>query len=214
MAGADIAARKRAVRDQIWRLLEQEGAAPQGVHGHIPDFAGSDDASAQLARVPAWRAARVVVANPDRAQLQVRARALQEGKRVYMAVPKLAGDKPFFLLDPATLPVSPAQAAKHQVAATIAQTVGPNEIPPVDLFVCGSVAVDRRGARVGKGAGYADTEFGLLTGAGAVAPKTTIVTTVHPLQFVNDDLPEAEHDFRVHLIVIPDAVLDCTPHAL
>jgi 5-formyltetrahydrofolate cyclo-ligase len=33
----------------------------------------------------------------------------------------------------------------------------------VDLVVSGSVAIDRHGARVGKGAGFADLEFALLS---------------------------------------------------
>jgi 5-formyltetrahydrofolate cyclo-ligase len=50
--------------------------------------------------LPVWHAARTVKAVPDKAQLPVRARALTEGKLVYMAVPRLADALPFFLLDP------------------------------------------------------------------------------------------------------------------
>jgi 5-formyltetrahydrofolate cyclo-ligase len=37
-----------------------------------------------------------VKANPDSPQLPVRQRALEDGKTVYMAVPRLAADAPFF----------------------------------------------------------------------------------------------------------------------
>ncbi len=63
---------------------------------------------------------------------------------------------------------------------------------PVDLVVCGSVAVDRRGARLAKGAGYSDIELALLQEAGLIRPQTTIATTVHALQVIDEDLPEAE----------------------
>ncbi|MGH3832557.1 MAG: hypothetical protein ACRDRS_19295 [Pseudonocardiaceae bacterium] len=51
----------------------------------------------------------MIKANPDQAQLPVpvRARALREGKLVYMAVPKLADPLPFFRLDPAKLDGEP-----------------------------------------------------------------------------------------------------------
>jgi len=32
---------------------------------------------------------------------------------------------------------------------------------------------------------------------------------VHPLQVVDDDLPETDHDFRGDLIVTPDEVITC-----
>jgi 5-formyltetrahydrofolate cyclo-ligase len=80
---------------------------------------------------------------------------------------------------------------------------------PVDLIVCGSVAVNRRGVRLGKGAGYSDIEVALLQEAGLIGPETTIVTTVHSLQVVDDELPETDHDFSVDLIVTPDEVIRC-----
>lgn len=43
---------------------------------------------------------------------------------------------------------------------------------PVDLIVCGTVAVNRRGVRVGKGGGYSDLEFALLVEAGLMIDET------------------------------------------
>ncbi len=71
------------------------------------------------------------------------------------------------------------------------------------MVVCGSVVVNRRGQRIGKGGGFSDLEFALLTEAGLIDERTTIVTTVHELQVVDEDLPETRHDFRVDLIVTP-----------
>jgi 5-formyltetrahydrofolate cyclo-ligase len=81
----------------------------------------------------------------------------------------------------------------------------------VDLVVCGSVAVNRNGARIGKGGGFSDIEVALLRDAGLVGPTTVLATTVHPLQVVDEPLPEVEHDFRVHLIVTTDEVITCEP---
>ena len=116
---------------------------------------------------------------PDRAQQPVRERALSDGKLLYMAVPRLAGDLPFYLLDPARLAVPPAVAASREGAARAAQKVGLRQMRPVQLVVCGSVAVNRTGARLGKGAGYSDIEVALLTEVGLIGRSTVIVTTVH-----------------------------------
>ncbi|MBX7266631.1 5-formyltetrahydrofolate cyclo-ligase [Micromonospora sp. Llam7] len=202
---------KQTIRERVWALLEQERAVSLGVHGRIPAFFGAEAAADRLAELPVWRSARVVKAVPDKAQLPVRARALTEGKLVYMAVPKLAEALPFYLLDPVTLTVPPSEAASSKVAATVARKIGVDEMRPVDLIVCGSVAVNRHGVRLGKGAGYSDIEVALLQEAGLIGPSTTIVTTVHSLQVVDDELPETKHDFSVDLIVTPDEVVQCGP---
>jgi 5-formyltetrahydrofolate cyclo-ligase len=81
------------------------------------------------------------------------------------------------------------------------------ELGHVDLVVCGTVAVNRDGVRVGKGGGYSDLELGLLVQAGLVDDATVIATTVHPLQVLDEELPETAHDFRVDLVVTPDEVI-------
>ena len=202
---------KQAAREHIWDLLERAGAAPPGVHGHIPDFVGADQAAERLAELDAWRTATVIKSNPDRAQLPVRIQALHAGKLLYMAVPRLATPKPFYLLDPTTLTAPAETAATGDGAARDSPTVGVEEMRPVDLIVCGSVAVNRHGVRVGKGAGYADIEVALLAEAGLIGPATTIVTTVHQSQLLDDELPEAEHDFSVDVIVTSDEVIMCGP---
>jgi 5-formyltetrahydrofolate cyclo-ligase len=200
---------KQGARERVWSRLEREHAGPPGMYGRIPSFHGAGRAADRLASLPAWHAARVVKAVPDAAQQPVRARALRDGKLLYMAVPRLAEELPFYRLDPAVLPVPPDEAAAREVAARIAPRVGVEEMRPVDLIVCGSVAVNRHGTRLGKGAGYSDIEVALLAEAGLIGPDTTIVTTVHSLQVVEDDLPETEHDFSVDVIVTPDDVITC-----
>lgn len=201
---------KQAVRERIWTLLDERHAVvPLGASGHIPSFDGAVQAARKLAELPEWHAARVVKANPDRAQLPVRVLALEQRKLVYMAVPAMATERPFYELDPAQLPGAVTEAATSQGAAAVAPTVGPDAVQPVDLVVCGTVAVNREGVRLGKGAGYSDIEVALLIEAGLVTERTTIVTTVHPLQVVDERLPEAAHDFRVDYIVTPDEVIRC-----
>ncbi|MCX5238421.1 5-formyltetrahydrofolate cyclo-ligase [Streptomyces prunicolor] len=200
---------KQAVREQVWRRLIDGGGAPADSYGKIPGFYRSEATAEQLAGLDEWREASTIKANPDWAQLPVRVRALKDGKRVYMAVPKMAGVQPFYLLDPEKLTLSPGEAAEKKGAAQVARRVGVDEVQPIDIVVCGSVAVNRSGARIGKGAGYSDLEVALLIEAGLVTEKTVIVAPVHQLQVIDDEIPETEHDFSVDYIVTPSEVIPC-----
>ena len=202
---------KEVVRDQVWRLLEREGAASEGSYGKIPGFSGAESTARRLAEFDLWKRARTIKANPDWAQLPVRVQALKDGKLLYMAVPKMASLQPFFLLDPALLGLPPEQAAEKKGAAQVARRVGVEDMQSIDIVICGSVAVNRSGARVGKGAGYSDLEVALLIEAGLVTDQTVIVAPVHQLQVVDEEIPETGHDFSVDLIVTPDEVIEC-PH--
>lgn len=206
----DIKQAKQALREQVWALLESEGIVKPGVSGYIPAFNGAQQAAERLASLEIWRDARVVKATPDRAQQPVRVLALQAGKLLYMAAPMLASQLPFYLLDPATLTVPASEAGDRAVAARVAAPVDTDDMRQVDLIVCGSVAVNSRGARLGKGAGYSDVEMALLAEASLINERTTIVTTVHDLQVLDEELPEQEHDFRVDLIVTPTRAMTCS----
>ena len=200
---------KQAIRERVWSELEASGRVEPGVRGYIPAFAGASDAAHRLAALPVWERARVLEVVPDRAQFPVRQRALEAGKLLYMAVPKLAEAEPFYLLDPRRLTVEPGRAADREVASRVAPLVAVTGMQPIDLLVCGSVAVNAHGARLGKGAGYSDIEFALLAEAGLIDEQTIIATTVDELQVLDEDLPERDHDFRVDLVVTPRRVIRC-----
>src|ERR1039458_6637510 len=89
VTGDSISRVKQAIRERVWELLEREHVTEPGVRGYIPAFAGAEIAAGLLAGTPAWKAARVIKAVPDRAQQPVRERALRDGKLLYMAVPRL-----------------------------------------------------------------------------------------------------------------------------
>jgi 5-formyltetrahydrofolate cyclo-ligase len=105
--------------------------------------------------------------------------------------------------------MSPWEAAAKEGAAKAGRKVGARELPSVDLVVCGSVAVNRQGVRLGKGGGFSDLEVAFLVEAGVIRPDTVLATTVHPLQVVDEPLPETIHDFRVDLIVTPHEAIWC-----
>ena len=199
--------RKQAIRERIWSMLEDQGAAAfPGARGRIPNFVGASAAADRLGEQDEWLVARTIKSNPDAPQRYVRLRALREGKIVYMAVPRLRQARCFWELDPRRLRDLRA-AASIGGAAKAGRAVDPRDLPHIDLVVAGSVAVSRTGARLGKGGGYSDLEYALCRTVGCIDDRTRIATTVHPLQIVRGALPETEHDFRVDVIVTPERVL-------
>jgi 5-formyltetrahydrofolate cyclo-ligase len=200
---------KSEVRRRAWAALRAAGAARfPGVEGRIPNFVGAERAAEVLAGTREWAAAGAIKANPDAPQFPVRKRALADGKVVYMAVPKLADPRPFWRLDPAELTASPHQAASIKGAARHGVPVGLDEMERIDLVICGSVAVEAGGARLGKGGGYSDLEFAIAVEAGLIGAWTTMATTVHESQLLEDGaIPVTAHDFGVDLIVLADRVV-------
>jgi len=201
---------KQALRERIWALLTRRrlGRFPLPLDDRIPNFAGAEEAAERLAATPEWRRARVLKCNPDAPQRPVRLRALREGKEVYVAVPRLAAARCFLRLDPRRLGAARLTAAATiGGAAALGVAVAPRELPRIDLVVAGSVAVNRRGARVGKGGGYSDLEFALAAELGAVDARTTVATTVHDLQVLAAAIPMTAHDVPVDLIATPTRVL-------
>jgi 5-formyltetrahydrofolate cyclo-ligase len=204
---------KQPIRERVWALLgERRVARFPGARGRIPNFAGAEAAARQLAESPAWRAATAVKCNPDAPQLPVRVLALRQGKRLFMAVPRLRQARCFLELDPRRFAGRERSAASIRGASVYGVPTLPKDMPRIDLIVAGSVAVDRRGARVGKGGGFSDIEFALLTELGLVGAWTTVATTVHPLQIVRAAIPMLAHDIPLDLIATPDGTIACPRH--
>ena len=55
----------------------------------------------------------------------------------------------------------------------------------------------------------AGLEFALLVEAGLIGTDTVVATTVHPLQVLEEPLPETDHDFRLDVIVAGEEVITC-----
>src|SRR5918994_4781863 len=95
---------KDQVRRSVWKAMDREGVSRfPGAEGRIPNFAGAKQAAQRLSGHRLWRRARVVKANPDSPQTHARRIALEEGKIVIMAVPRLRDTHPFRLPDPKKL---------------------------------------------------------------------------------------------------------------
>jgi 5-formyltetrahydrofolate cyclo-ligase len=203
---------KESIRREAWDLLSEKKVTRfPGAEGRIPNFTGAENCARLLAQSPLWRKANVIKINPDSPQRAIRQRALEEGKIIYMAVPRLHRLKPFIELDPKTLEVSPFWASSIKGATKYGQALLLSNIKKIDLIVCGSVAVNQEGARVGKGGGYSDLEYALLREEGKVDAQTPIVTTVHPLQILKTKMPMTDHDIPLNAIITPEKVISLRP---
>jgi 5-formyltetrahydrofolate cyclo-ligase len=201
---------KDQVRRAVWKAMDREGISRfPGAEGRIPNFAGAKLAAEKLAGHRSWRRARVIKANPDSPQTHVRRLALEEGKVLVMAVPRLRDQHPFRLLDPRKLTQKQVrEAATIKGALRHGKVVALEEIPEIDFVLCGSVAVNLSGARVGKGGGWSDLEYGLLIEEQRIDEHTVVATTVHPMQIVREHLKVLAHDLPVDMIATPRAVIE------
>ena len=185
--------------------MQAEGVARfPGARGRIPNFKGAEQCSGPVAELEVWQAARVIKANPDSPQRAIRHLALKQGKTIYMAVPRLRDEKCFVELDPSRLGKNRYAASSIKGAFEFGRQVTVRQMKPVDLILCGSVAVRRDGARIGKGGGYSDLEYAIAIELGLVTHETPIVTTVHPLQIVTARIPLEPHDIPVDFIITPE----------
>jgi 5-formyltetrahydrofolate cyclo-ligase len=203
---------KDKLRTEIWSLLKQQAASVSDPFGHIPNFVGAELAAEKLATLPIWQQAKTIKCNPDSAQISVRMRALEDGKCLYMAVPRLTDERCFVELTAEDLQrqnVSIAESAIARKALACGKLVSFAEMESIDLVIVGCVAAGRSGGRTGKGAGFADVELAMLQQFGLVEIDMPIVTTVHPLQIVEDSrLPMQAHDWALNWIVTAEEVIE------
>ena len=205
---------KWEIRKRIWDMMEEKDIAqyPRPVHHRIPNFVGAELAAARLADLPEFRQAQCIKVNPDTPQRPVRHAVLAQGKTLLTPQPRLRTGF-FSTIRMDTLP-SLVQIDDCTTSKGVAQWGTPvtlNDKYTVDLVIVGSTAVcPETGARVGKGEGFAELEWGILSSQGNLDPATTLViTTVHDEQVVNDIPPNSltKHDVPVDIIVTPTKVI-------
>lgn len=197
---------KSAIRNRIWTHLEKEDIArfPRPVFHRIPNFAGADIAGRRVASLKDFEEAKTVKVNPDAPQRQVRFEVLSHGKTLLMPTPRLRNG--FILLDENVPKDRLRLASSMHGALVLGKKLALDRLPSIDLAVVGSVAVTRDGARIGKGEGYSEMEYGILRELGLVGGSTPIATTVHDSQIV-ESIPLEDHDISVDYVVTPTQTL-------
>jgi 5-formyltetrahydrofolate cyclo-ligase len=199
---------KEEIRQKVRTRLKLAGVARfPGLEARVPNFVGAERAAQLLCELPMWKRAKVIKVNTDAPQLAIRRAALRDNKILYLPIPRLRSERCFIELDPEKLGAKVLRVASIKGAMQLGRLVAPHEMRAIDLVVCGSVAVTRQGARVGRGGGYADLEYALLRTEGKIREYTPILTTVHTLQIIDERLPMRGHDIPVDFVITPDQVI-------
>lgn len=204
----DRGAWKWAIRKRVWDFMEANNIAanPRPVHHRIPNFVKAELTAKQVEQLPEFRAARWVKVNPDSPQKEVRACVLRAGKMLLVPQPRLRTGF-FSVLNPAKIePNKYSYACTQAGVVEYGEPIGLEAKIKVDLIVIGSVAVNpANGARLGKGEGFAELEYGMLRLMEAIDDDTPVVTCIHDCQLV-DDIPSEKmlcHDVPVDIICTP-----------
>ncbi|XP_058779079.1 5-formyltetrahydrofolate cyclo-ligase-like protein COG0212 [Vicia villosa] len=208
----DPKAWKWIIRKRIWDMMEANNFSqnPRPVHHRIPNFVGASLAAEKMRELDVFRGAQCVKVNPDSPQKQVRFLTLSDGKKLLTPQPRLRTGF-FSVIESNMLTLGTIKEACTSVGvAKYGRPIGLDEKIKVDLIVIGSVAVDpNTGARLGKGEGFAELEYGMLRYMGAIDDSTLVVTSVHECQLV-DDIPVEKlliHDVPVDIICTPTKVI-------
>lgn len=201
----DINTKKDILRKSVYDALYNGGFSNRhnGDYGKIPDFKGSIIAAELLRTSFEWKNAQTIFSSPDTAQKPVRYFALADGKDLIMASPNLQHG---YLFLKSSKISSFAEASTKEGAFKFAEDLNIDSFPQVDMVVEGSVAVDKKGNRIGKGKGFGDREIQDLSNRKLIDNNTPVVTTIHPLQLVDSVIMD-KHDKSLNMIVTTDKII-------
>lgn len=180
---------KKEIRDYVWNMMVKEriAAFPYPPHGRIPNFVGAEAASRQIRKLDEYMKAECVFSPPDGVLIPFRRMVLMDGKILAYSTPHMASFKM----------MKPAPPIKVSIKDLIRD--GEPLTRSVDIAVIGSVAVDRKGNRIGKGSGYGDKELAYLKERN---PKILSGTLVHSRQVFEDfSHLTQKHDIPVDFIL-------------
>jgi 5-formyltetrahydrofolate cyclo-ligase len=174
--GGDAAWEQRRMREKVWADFRAVARPDSRFHwdfsSFIADFEGSERCVDLVRALPAWSRSPLLFITPDNSTELIRRAAMADGKPFVMTTYGIR--RGFLLLDPADVP-----EAERSYAATLdgmdryARPVSLEELGRGDrigLLITGGSAVSLNGQRMGKGHGYFDLEWALLSEAGAARP--------------------------------------------
>jgi 5-formyltetrahydrofolate cyclo-ligase len=198
-------------REQIWAELSKVARPDSRFHwdfsSFICDFEGSEKCSDQLLELVAItdRGRRQIFVTPDNCLEDFRYKLIQRGIPFVMTTYGIV--RGFYRLEPATIP-----ASDHRYAATLdgfdrySEQLSLRQLQETEKFsllVTGGSAVSKNGVRFGKGHGYFDFEWAVLSELGLTDSSSVVADVVHDCQFVNEVMPAEKHDVVVDWVITP-----------
>lgn len=200
-------------RDRIWQTLHRVGKPDSRFHwdfsSFIADFDGNERATERVLELEAWKKAETVFITPDNSTERLRRAAISTDKNLLVTTYGIR--RGFLRLDAGVVP-------RHDVnyAATLdgldhfARPISLAELrgsDPLKLLVTGGSAVSSNGIRFGKGHGYFDLEWAMLSEIGLTDDASAVVDIVHDDQVVDEVLVGEPHDVAVDWIVTPERTI-------
>lgn len=202
-------------RELIWNELAKVARPDSRFHwdfsSFICDFEGSEKCSDHVMDTEALknRGTRQVFITPDNCLEDLRYKLIRAGIPFVMTTYGIV--RGFYRLDPSTIPVSDQRYAatldgfdRYAVAVPLAQLQRGEKFA---LLVTGGSAVSSNGVRFGKGHGYFDFEWAVLSELGLTDESSVVADVVHDCQFVNEVMPAERHDVVVDWVVTPTQVI-------
>lgn len=207
-----------AHRVRIWKELAAVARPDSRFHwdfsSFIADFEGSEDCAGRLRALPAYQAGGTVFITPDNSTEALRGQVMADARPILMTTYGIG--RGFLLLDSAVVPAADRRYAatldgmdRYARPVTLAQL---RDLPALSLLVTGGSAVSTNGVRFGKGHGYFDLEWAMLSEIGMVDGRTQVADIVHDCQVVEENLVGEDHDVAVDWIITPTRsieVADC-----
>jgi 5-formyltetrahydrofolate cyclo-ligase len=197
------------LRELVWARFREVARPDSRFHwdfsSFIADFAGSEDCVDRVRALPAWSRSSVLFITPDNSTELIRRAAMADGKPFLMTTYGIR--RGFLALDAGDVPPD-----ERSYAATLdgmdryARPVSLREIGRgghIGLLITGGSAVNRGGHRMGKGHGYFDLEWALLSEIGVADRSSEIADIVHDCQLVDLPVAPAAHDVPVDWIITP-----------
>lgn len=204
---------KDLLRKQVWKKLREVAVPDSRFHYdfsmYIADFEGSDECTKKIREMDLWRNAKAVFITPDNCLIDLRKWAILDDKLTVMPT---YGIKRGFLrwtrndipADQEDFAATLDGAAKYGKATTLNDV---KQIGRLDMVVTGASAVNFDGVRYGKGHGYFDLEWGMLSAVDAIDAKTPLLTVVHDCQVVDQKFPVSPYDTITDYIITPTRVI-------
>lgn len=190
---------KQDIREEKWSYLTEHklGRFPFPLQNRIPNFKGAEKAAHFVTTMPEYQNAKVIKVNPDSPQIPIRAQVLKDGKTLLVPTPRLKAG--FIIVKPEWVPTGEERkAASLSHIKFYGKEISLAEMPRIDLFFTGSVALHRDGRRVGKGEGYSDREYAIIRELGN--PDVPIIGTIHSCQLTDHEIPRDPYDLTVDWI--------------
>jgi 5-formyltetrahydrofolate cyclo-ligase len=206
-SGNEVA--RAAVRETVWDRLRGV-ALPDtrfvyDLTWFIPDFAGSDQLYGRLQELPCYAGSGPVFVTPDNCLPDIKRALIIAGRPLLQTIAVAMG---FNFIAPGSVPVPEARfAGTLDGAQLLAKQVDLDfvrDLGRLDFVVTGACAVDpHSGVRFGKGHGFFDMEWAIMSELGSVGEKTPVVICVHDCQLVETGLAPSSHDTAGDWILTP-----------